>query len=75
MPDIFIESIYRGIGERIAARRQEWLVSQAALATMTHLPIGRIEMGLEKVSVTGLFTIAHALRCPVAWFLPESEQG
>jgi len=48
-------------------------VSQAALTTMTHLPIGRIEMGLDPVTITGLYRIAHALCCPVAWLLPESE--
>jgi len=73
MPDIMLESIYRAIGERIAKRRQEWLVSQAALTTMTHLPIGRIEMGLDPITITGLYRIAHALCCPVAWLLPESE--
>ncbi len=40
MPDIMLESIYRGIGERIAKRRQEWHVTQSALSQKTHLPIG-----------------------------------
>src|SRR6266568_1353980 len=73
MPDIMLESIYRGIGERIAKRRQEWHVTQSALSQKTHLPIGRIEMGLDTPSVTALYSIAHALCCPVAWLLPESE--
>ncbi len=73
VPDIMLESIYRAIGERIAKRRQEWSITQGALSQKTHLPIGRIEMGLDTPSITALYSIAHALCCPVAWLLPESE--
>src|SRR6266567_1088707 len=73
MSDIMLESIYRAIGERIAKRRQEWSITQSALSQKTHLPIGRIEMGLDTPSITALYSIAHALCCPVAWLLPESE--
>jgi len=73
MPDIMLESIYRAIGARIVKRRQEWHVTQSALSPKTHLPIGRIEMGLDTPSITARYSIAHALCCPVAWLLPESE--
>ena len=61
------------IGYRIQKERREACITQNALALLTHLPIGRIEMGLEHISDSQLVTIAQVLHCKVAHLLPESE--
>ena len=66
-----IDPIYLEIGARIRCYRKEWLMSVNALSVKTHLPIGRIEQGLEAVSIPALCTIAQALHCRVATLLGE----
>ncbi len=73
MSDIFISATFRAIGERICAERKRACITSGALATLTHLPIGRIELGLDEPTLTGLITISQQIGCPVAWLLPESE--
>ncbi len=69
-----IDPIYEAIGFRVRDLRQDWRISQNALATRTHLPIGRIEMGMEPITIPALYTIARALYCSVYTLLPEKEE-
>ena len=68
-----IDPVYEAIGFRVRDLRQQWSITEGALSMKTHLPIGRIELGIEPVSITGLYRIARALHCPAAWLLPDEQ--
>ena len=66
-----IDPIYLEIGLCIREQRLERHISAAALATTTHLPIGRMEMGIEPITAAALYAIARSLHCSVHALLPE----
>jgi len=66
------------IGARVRARRLEIGVSQERLADLigvTFQQVQKYEKGVNRIAVTRLLEIAHALDCPANMFLENLRGG
>lgn len=68
-----IDEIYKAIGSRVKAKREQADLKQDQLAErvgLTRTSISNIENGRQRIQVHTLFMIAEALNVPVETLLP-----
>ena len=72
------EELFAAIADEVAARRQEWGLSQRQLADLcgtTQSAIARIERGLRPPRIDTLLRIARALDCELVVELRRRTNG
>lgn len=73
-----VEHIYRKIGQRVLARRQEQNLTQAELASRlrsaSRSSIAMIETGKTRINIVLIYELAEALNTEVTAFLPARSE-